>query len=260
MTNLHKTGQHMFLMGIAELAIYSFVKGDIAMTRPRPLPEFLQGINPAMAYVSGALFLISVFLFYLNRYRSAALFTIVNLVFWLVTTRHIVNLWRDHINAFKSLWFISGALLILVCLDDYRKYQKQVLWFNIIILAVFFVDCGIAHFQYAEFVQTLIPTFFPSPLFFTYFAGVCLVAGGIGLLIPQTKKLAALLSGIQIAGWFILLHIPRALSLGGDEWIGVGESLAVSGICFMIFTELRSSSLKSETWNLKPETNLKPGI
>jgi hypothetical protein len=46
--------------------------------------------------------------------------------------------------------------------------------------------------------------------------------------------MAALLSGIMVAGWFVLLHVPRALSMGGDEWIGVGESLAVSGICFMV--------------------------
>src|SRR6187549_2199645 len=242
MTTFYKTGRHMYLISIAALAIYSFVKGDIAMTRPRPLPEFLQDINPAMAYVSGALFLISVLVFYLNRYRVAALLTIANLVFWLVTSRHILNLWRDHINAFKSLWFIGGALLILTSLDGYRKYQKNMLWLNLIILFLFFVDCGIAHFQYPDFVKTLIPTFIPFPLFFAYFAGVCLILGGVGLLIPQTQKFAALLSGIQIAGWFILLHVPRALSLGGDEWIGVGESFAVSGICFMIYSEFLSSS------------------
>ena len=37
MKNLFKIGQNMYLLGIAELAIYSFVKGDVAMTRPRPL-------------------------------------------------------------------------------------------------------------------------------------------------------------------------------------------------------------------------------
>ena len=52
MRTFFKVGQHMFLMGIAELAIYGFVKGDVAMTRPRPLPEALQFINPAMAYIS----------------------------------------------------------------------------------------------------------------------------------------------------------------------------------------------------------------
>jgi uncharacterized membrane protein len=240
MTTRYKTGRHMYLLGIAELAIYNFAKGDFAMTRPRPLPEMLQGINPAMAYISGALLLISVLAFYLNRYRAVALLTIANLIFWLATTRHIYNLWRDHINGFKTLWLIGGALLILISIDAYQKHFKKVLWFNLIILFLFFVDCGVAHFQYAQFVQTLIPSFIPFPLFFTYFAGVCLVSAGVGLLIPQTQKLAALLSAIQIAGWFILVHIPRALTMGGDEWIGVGESLAVSGICFMIYSELKN--------------------
>jgi uncharacterized membrane protein YphA (DoxX/SURF4 family) len=233
--DLNRVGQHMFLIGIAELAIYSLVKGDLAMTRPRPLPEFLQNVNPAMTYVACALFIISIALFYLNRYRSAALLIIANLVFWLVTTRHVLNLWRDHINGFKSLWLISGALLILVTLDNYHKYQKYVIWINLIILSIFFIDCGVAHFQYPAFVQSLIPSFIPFPLFFTYFAGVCLIAGGVGLLIPRLQTLAAILSGVMIAGWFFLLHIPRALTIGGDEWIGVGESLAVSGICFMLY-------------------------
>ena len=245
MTTPYKTGQHMYLIGVVSLAIYSFMKGDIAMTRPRPLPEFLQGINPVMTYVSGALFLISVLAFYLNRYRAAALFTIANLLFWLVTSRHILNLWRDHINAFKSLWIIGGALLILTSLDGYRKYENNILWLNLIILFLFFVDCGIAHFQYAEFVQSLIPTFIPFPLALTYFTGVCLILGGVGLVIPQTQKLAALLSAIMVAGWFILLHIPRALTIGGNEWIGVGESLAVSGICLMIYNNVSSSSHSS---------------
>jgi uncharacterized membrane protein len=230
----------MYMMGIAALAIYNFAKGDFAMTRPRPLPEMLQDINPSMAYVSGALLLISVLAFYLNRYRPTALLTIATLIFLLATSRHIYNLWRDHINGFKTLWLIGGALLILTSIEGYKKYDKKVLWFNLIILFLFFVDCGIAHFQYAGFVQSLIPSFIPFPLFFTYFAGVCLILAGVGLLIPPTQKIAALLSGIQIAGWFILLHVPRALTMGGDEWIGVGESLAIAGICFMIYGELKS--------------------
>jgi uncharacterized membrane protein YphA (DoxX/SURF4 family) len=227
----------MFLIGVAELVIYSIIKGDLAMTRPRPLPEFLQSVNPILTYVACALILISVILFYLNRFKSASLLTIANLIFWLVTSRHIMNLWRDHINGFKTLWLIGGALMILITLDAYRKYQKQAVWFTLIVVSIFFIDCGIAHFQYSSFVQTLIPSFIPFPLFFTYFAGVCLIAGGVGLLIPRVQKLAAMLSGIQIAGWFVLLHIPRALTIGGDEWIGVGESLAISGICFMLLSE-----------------------
>jgi hypothetical protein len=28
----------------------------------------------------------------------------------------------------------------------------------------------------------------------------------------------------------------------GDEWIGVGESLAVAGICFMLYDDLRKKT------------------
>lgn len=245
MKTLFKVGQNMYLLGIAELAIYSFAKGDIAMTRPRPLPEVMQGINPAMTYISGAILLISVCLFYLNTYRSAALLTIANVIFWLVTSRHILNLWRDHINGFKTLWLVAGALLIWSSLNNYQKHQKKLVWINITILFLFFVDCGIAHFQYPDFVKDLIPTYIPFPLFFTYFAGVCLILGGVALLIPQTQKLSALLLGIQVAAWFILLHIPRAFTLMGDEWIGVGESFAVAGICFMVYGKIQEGRIIS---------------
>jgi len=243
MKTLYTVGRNMYLMGIAELAIYSFVKGDWAMTRPSPLPEAWQSINPTMTYVSGALLLISVLAFLLNRHRPTALLVIANLIFWLATSRHILNLWRDHINGFKTLWLAGGALLILTSLSNYEKHQKKLLWFNIIILFLFFVDCGVAHFNYADFVKELIPTYFPFRLFFTYFAGVCLILGGVGLLIPQTQKLAAILSGIQIASWFALVHIPRAITLKGDEWIGVGESLAVAGICFMLYSHFKNKAL-----------------
>src|SRR6478736_4743415 len=112
MKPLYQVGKNMYLIGIAELAIYSFFRGDIGMTRPS-FREELQSINPALAYISGAVLLICLVAIYLNKYRNVALFTIANIIFWLVTTRHIANLWRDHINGFKTLWLISGAFLIL---------------------------------------------------------------------------------------------------------------------------------------------------
>jgi uncharacterized membrane protein YphA (DoxX/SURF4 family) len=202
------------------------------------MPGALQSIAPLITYVAATLLLFSVVAFYINRFKGVALLTIANIIFWLVASRHIINLWRDHINGFKSLWLISGALLILTSTPHYQKYQRSILWLNLIILCLFFVDCGIAHFNYADFVISLIPNFIPFRTFFSYFAGVCPIAGGVGLLVPRIQKWAALLSGIQITGWFLLLHLPRAITIGTDEWIGVGESLAVAGICFMLYGKL----------------------
>jgi len=224
----------MYLVGLAELAIYGFFKGDFAMTRPPQSPAFLVGLNPSLAYVSGAFLLICIFLIVINRSKSAAVFSIVITILICATSRHISGLWKDPINGFKTLWLVGGALLMLwPTLDDKRR--KQILFFNIIVLFVFFYLCGVAHFQFADFVKGLIPAYIPFPSFWTYFAGLCMLAAGVGLLVNKTQRMAALLSAIQIAGWFILLHVPRALQIGGDEWIGVGESLAVSGVCLMVY-------------------------
>lgn len=102
-------------------------------------------------------------------------------------------------------------------------------------LGIFMVICGIEHFVLVQFVHTLVPAWIPGPFFWTYLTGIALIAGGAGLLLRQTRRLAAMLSGIMIFIWFILLHIPRAVtSADGNEWISVFEALAMSGIAFVL--------------------------
>ena len=64
----------------------------------------------------------------------------------------------------------------------------------------------------------------------------CLLAGGIGILFPQTLRLAALLSGLMIFLWVPMLHIPRALadlSVPG-ETSAIFEALALSGVALLV--------------------------
>ncbi|MPZ18520.1 MAG: hypothetical protein GEV06_11485 [Luteitalea sp.] len=101
---------------------------------------------------------------------------------------------------------------------------------------IFMIICGIEHFVLVEFVHTLVPAWIPGPFFWTYFAGIALIAGGAGLLVEKTRRLAATLSGIMIFIWVIVLHIPRAVTSAGDgnEWTAVVEALAMSGIAFVL--------------------------
>jgi uncharacterized membrane protein YphA (DoxX/SURF4 family) len=111
------------------------------------------------------------------------------------------------------------------------------------------------HFIYADFVATLVPAWIPGHYFWTYFAGIALIAGGAGLIIPQTARLAATLTGLMIFLWVVLLHIPRALAAVGpqirNEWTAVFEALFFSGIAFVLAASLRNAnrvpSEKSET-------------
>ena len=102
------------------------------------------------------------------------------------------------------------------------------------------ISSGIQHFLFAQFVKTLVPAWIPpDQSFWTYFAAVALIAGGAGLMVPRTTRLAAALSGLMIFLWVLLLHIPRALGApdaaqAQNEWTAVFEALAFSGIAFML--------------------------
>jgi len=101
----------------------------------------------------------------------------------------------------------------------------------------FLTLCGIQHFIHDAFVATLVPAWIFGAMFWTYAAGVALIAGGIGVVVRRTARLAGLLSGAMIFIWFIVLHIPRALDAatrGTNETTAVFEALAMSGIGLLI--------------------------
>jgi uncharacterized membrane protein len=97
---------------------------------------------------------------------------------------------------------------------------------------------GVQHFIYTQFVATLVPQWIPYPVFWAYFAGVALVAGGAGLIVTKTARLAAALSGLMIFLWVVLLHVPRAMAAmpaqQRNEWTAVFEALAFAGVALTI--------------------------
>jgi len=101
---------------------------------------------------------------------------------------------------------------------------------------LFLALCGVQHFVWDRFVATLVPAWIPGPYFWTYFTGVALLPGGLGLLVPATARAAALWSGRMILVWVVVLHIPRALSdlRDSNETTAVFEALAMSGIAFLL--------------------------
>jgi uncharacterized membrane protein len=103
-------------------------------------------------------------------------------------------------------------------------------------LAAFLIYCGIAHFITVEFVTSLVPSWIPGGVFWTYFTGVALIAGGAGMCVPLTSQLAALLSGLMIFVWVLVLHIPRAAAnlSSSNETTAVFEALAMSGAAFLV--------------------------
>lgn len=120
-------------------------------------------------------------------------------------------------------------------------------------LGAFLVVCGIQHFLFTTFVATLVPAWIPGALYWTYFAGAALIAAGLGMNVPPTGRLAALLAGGMIVTWIVILHIPRALAAAGpaqlrEEWNSVFEALTFSGLAFVV----------AGAWATRP-TSRRPG-
>ena len=102
-------------------------------------------------------------------------------------------------------------------------------------LGAFLAYCGAAHFPYAKYVASLIPPWIPAHMFWTYFAAIALIAGGVGVLVPRTARLAATLSGIMLFSWVFLVHIPLAVNTHNVGEISRGfQALSDSAVAFML--------------------------
>jgi len=108
----------------------------------------------------------------------------------------------------------------------------------------FLILCGIQHFLWVQFVTQLVPAWIPGSLFWAYFSGGALIAGGIGLLVVPTRRLAGLLTAGMIFLWLILLHIPRALAdlHNANESTAVFEAGAMSAIALLLAAASRPAA------------------
>lgn len=243
---LIKTGRCMFAIAITALGIFCITSKDFIIGRPPEWPKGFNG-NPALAYISGVIIIAAGIAILLNKKAVQAAFFIFALILFLSVSRHLPHLSLDSVNAYKTIALFGGALLIMLSFyktnpqaaPQFFKNNNVTAAFELtgcICLALFFIDGGYAHFKYADFVNQFIPAYIPFHPFFTYGCGICLIAGGVGIVIPQTRSWAALLSAIMIAGWFLLLHIPRVIANINDvsDRMGLCESFAFAGICFCL--------------------------
>jgi uncharacterized membrane protein len=246
MKKLIRPGQIIFATGIIGLGVLQFFAKDFIVGRP-PVVQWASNIpgKEAWAYVSGIVLVIGgLSVIFQNRYTSSiSFFTGFFIFIFSFLCRHLPNLFTSNtaqdaiwqINAYKTLALCGGAFIVAASFDK-RSLQMQVT-LSCVLLALFFIISGFAHFKFDDFIiYSFIPAYIPFHPFWTYVCGIALIAGGVGLLIKQTRKWAAALTGFMILLWFFLLHIPRASHAPHDhsEWMGVCESFSFSGILFTL--------------------------
>ena len=244
-----KVSRVFFAVAIIALGVQHFIFKDFITGRPPKWPEWLPG-QFVIAYLSGIILIAAGLAILTNkRVKLVLLITGSMILLWagmrnltgLITTLDYGILLT---TTNKALTLGFGAFLVAATFGNENKTETVVdKWTDRLApvsrytIGFFLFASGVQHFLFADFVKFLIPAWIPGATFWVYFSGVALIAGGLGILTNIKGKFAAALSGWMIFIWLFVLHIPRAVTAttgAGNEWIGVFEALAVSGLLFIL--------------------------
>jgi uncharacterized membrane protein len=244
-------GRLFFAIGLGAFGILQFIYRDFVPGRAPAWPAGIGG-RLVWAYVSGAaLIAAGAAIIFGKKARLAAIVSGAMIFLWALL-RHIPlaaagpSFGLAWTNTGKALALFGGAFALAGSLPDEKgsgalsaiiNSRDGFLYLGRLCLGLFMILAGIQHFLFVEFVATLVPGWIPGALFWAYFAGVALIAGGAGLILPYTARLAAALSGLMIFLWVVLLHVPRAVSGLYDsrnEWTSMFEALAFSGLALLL--------------------------
>ena len=173
-------------LGLIGFGVENVLFGRYIVARVAPWPDD-PSARFAIACVTGALFLATGAAFVADRWlRPLGLASAALILGWSVVRHLPVAIagpaWSGHwTNVLKAATLAAGGLGVAV--DDGRPIGRVLSTLRDAApyaVAAFFLLGGIQHFMFASFVVTLMPPFIPFPLFWTYFAGVALLAFGSG--------------------------------------------------------------------------------
>jgi uncharacterized membrane protein YphA (DoxX/SURF4 family) len=233
-------GRMLFATALFGFGVENVLFGHYVVARAVPWPDepssqfVVACLTAAVFLASGAAMLTGRFL------RAAGVTSAAVIMWWMVMLRLPAAMfgpaWSgDWTNVLKAATFAAGAIGVAV--SDGRPTGPGLKVLRTIapcVASLFFLLCGIQHFMFAGFVQTLVPRFIPAPYFWTYFAGVALIAAGIGFCVPPIRRVTAVVTAAMVFSWVFLVHIPLVFTNGRVEWMGVVEALGISGVCLIL--------------------------
>lgn len=226
--DLSGPGRLFFALALAGFGVENVAFGHYVVARAAPWPADPTAQFVA-ACVTGAVFVACGLAILGGRFaREAGLAAAALILGWSLALHWPKAIagpaWSgDWTNALKAVVLAWGGLLVAGAARRAAPYA----------IAPFFLLAAIQHVMFAPFVQTLVPWFVGFPYFWTYVAAVALLAGGAGLLVPATRRLAFAMTGGMVFSWVFLVHVTLIFTVGPQEWMGVFEALGISGVCLL---------------------------
>lgn len=78
---------------------------------------------------------------------------------------------------------------------------------------------GTEHFLAPAAIGEMIPAWIPAHPFWVYFVGVCLILGGLSIVVQVRAGLSAALFGVMVILFDVLMHIPNVAADPHDRFI-----------------------------------------
>lgn len=239
----------LFAICLLGWGIQHFMLGDFIAGRAPAWPADVPG-KLAWAYLTGLLLIVTAIS--IVKTRTTAVCTGLIILAWaggrnLFVVLSTLDYGGVLTSTGKSFTIGFGALLVasLVPLRSNEKWTEPLVRHAVVLasiaVGIFFIASGIQHFLFVPFVKMLVPAWIPGNVFWTYAAGVAMIAAGIALITGIQRPLAALISSWMVFTWFLILHIPRAVGEGGNanEWTAVFEALSVAAILTIIYQQTK---------------------
>src|SRR6516162_785225 len=120
--------------------------------------------------------------------------------------------------------YFAGGSILLIGLVTLRMGERQqgpgfesLLPLGPVFVAVAMAIFGADHLTAAKFVAKIVPSWIPGQLFWAYFVGFALIAAALSLVTRVKWRLAAVLLGIMIFLFVLLIHIPSCFATPFDK-------------------------------------------
>ena len=233
-------GRTLVAAALIGFSVENVLFGHYVVARAAPWPaapsaQFVVASVTALVFLGSAAMLLSGRFVRLAGVASAALILGWSLVLHLPVAIAGPAWSGNWTNALKAATLAAG--LFGVAVGDSRPMGRLAVALRTLAplaAGAFFMLAGVPHFMFARFVATLVPRFIPGALFWTYVAGVALLAAGVGFWTPPLRRLAATLAAAMVFSWVFLVHLPLVFTVGRAEWMGVFEALGISGVCLAL--------------------------
>src|SRR5262245_5226628 len=206
-----------FLVGLALLGfgVENILFNRYIVARIAPWPPNDPAAQMMVGYATAAVFVASGIALLTRRFvRTAGLASAALILGYSMVLHWPVAFagpaWSgDWTNVLKAATLSAGALGVAV--GDGRPMMSILSALRALapyVAGAFFPLAGLQHFMFADFVATLVPPFIPGARFWTYVAGVALLAAGIGFYTPRVRRIAAMLTSAMVFSWVFLVHVP----------------------------------------------------